>query len=182
MKNRSNMLLLGVLFASGCTTIPDHFPELSDSVESLSGYRISKTSTEDTGDLNALISELSTRPLILKSAVQIALLNNPLLQATYQDLDIAVAELIRAKRPMNPELSMGFIFPDDGNEFEISIVQNFMNLLTIPIRSKIAEAELESVKLDITGQVLDVIAQARVAYYEYLAGRESIAMLHQVVQ
>ena len=162
MKNRSNMLLLGVMFVTGCTTITDRFPELSDSVESLSGYRISKTSTENTGNLKALTSELLTRPLTLKSAVQIALLNNPLLQATYHDLDIAVAELVRANRPMNPELSTGFIFPNDANEFEISIVQNFMNLLTIPIRSKIAEAELESVKLDITGQVLDVIAQARV--------------------
>src|SRR5450432_4727707 len=63
-------------------------------------------------------------------AVEIALVNNPKLQETYDELDISQADLVQAGLLSNPTLggSVGFRSNGSGRpEYEVSIVQNFLD-------------------------------------------------------
>ena len=84
-------------------------------------------------------------PLNADRAVQVALLNNRELQARFEEIGIAQADVIQAGLITNPNFSANFRFPDrspSGTNIEYSIAQNFLELLVLPLRKRIANAQL----------------------------------------
>ena len=59
----------------------------------------------DADSIERRVGELLAKPLTADDAVQLALLNNRGLQATYQELGIAEAELVHAEMPEQPAAS-----------------------------------------------------------------------------
>src|SRR5262249_13802264 len=69
---------------------------------------------EEASAAHQTVAKLLESPLSVESAVQIAFLNSPSLQATFEELGISQADLAQAARVENPEIS-GFIrFPSEG--------------------------------------------------------------------
>src|SRR5690349_11008032 len=64
-------------------------------------------STDDVDSARARVGELLKQPLTPEGAVEIALLNNRGLQASFSELGIAEAERVRAGRLANPTFSFG---------------------------------------------------------------------------
>ena len=92
------VLALGVTLLGGCATFSGD--RGFGTVEQIARERLNKDVTwpRDDGErdnIRSAVKELLASPLSADNAVQAALLNNPGLQATYAELGIAEADLVR---------------------------------------------------------------------------------------
>lgn len=117
------------------------------------------------------VTALLAEPLTAEAAVQIALFNNRTLQATYESLGIARANLVQAGLMSNPILSgeVKAAISGPGPEVELSLTKNFLEVLYIPMRKKIAESKLEEAKLQVAVAVLDLAARVRSQHHRVQA-------------
>lgn len=160
------------------------FPDVQRSVEERLGKRVvwNRGSAEDeavAGEVRELLGE----PLTADEAVQIALLNNRNLQATYEELSIAQADLVQAGLLTNPVFEAELKFAEGTGDwaFEGGIVQDFIDLLQMPLRKRIAKGELESAKLRVAGEVIDVAAETRAAFYTTQAQTQMLELRRTVL-
>jgi cobalt-zinc-cadmium efflux system outer membrane protein len=124
--------------------------------------------------------------LSLDQAVQIALLNNPRLQSVYERIGIAQANLVQAGLLKNPifhaEVKLVDNVPGTKAIVEMAVVQDFMDVLMVPLRKRLARAQLRAMQARATGEVLDLASETRIRYVSLLAARESYQMRKQVLQ
>jgi cobalt-zinc-cadmium efflux system outer membrane protein len=115
-------------------------------------------------------------------AVQVALLNNRSLQATYEGLGVAQAELVQAGLLRNPvfDADVKFLEGGGGALVELAVVQDFLDVLYIPVRQKVAGASFEAEKLRVTGAVLDLAGEARRAFYDHAAAEQTLELRRTV--
>ena len=113
-----------ILATAGCATLSDDrgFGPVAATVAQHTGAQPRWTRTEsDRDSIKLLVTERLSRPLTADDAVQIALVNNPGLQASYADLGIGEAELVRAGRLPNPRFSFSRISNSQSLEIERSL-------------------------------------------------------------
>lgn len=130
-------------------------------------------SDEDHKALAGLLQEQLKQPLTADGAVQIALLNNRGLQATYWSLGIAEADLVQAGRLQNP--AFGYKHTQGGGDTSIerTLGFNLVSLITAPLASRIEGRRFEQTKLAVAEQALKVAAETRRAYYEAVAAAQA---------
>ena len=133
------------------------------------------------------IRELLEEPLSADAAVQIALLNNCRLQAVYEELGIGKAAVIDAGLASNPKLHGNATFghfddhsQESGGEYALEVGMDFLSILHARMRTSVAEAEFEVAKLRVTGAVMDLAAQTRLAYYRAQAAAQMLEMMRQI--
>jgi cobalt-zinc-cadmium efflux system outer membrane protein len=166
--------------AWGCATIE---PKLGfDDVQSAVADRIDREVQWDQGtpqDAHAResVAQLFGEELSLDASLQVALLNNPTLQATYEDLGVAQADLVQAGLLRNPVFS-GFARVPRGSpsqtNLEFDVAQEFVSLLFLPARKRVASANFEAKKLRVIDAVLDLAARVKAAYFG-LQASENVA-------
>jgi len=112
--------------------------------------------------------------------VQVALLANRGLQASYAELGVAEADLVQAGRLANP--SFGYMRVRGDGEFEIerALVFSVFQIVTMPIASKITRQRFEQAKLAVSAEMLSVAAETRRAYFGAVAAQEAIRYFEQV--
>jgi outer membrane protein TolC len=126
------------------------------------------------------VQRLLAKELTVGDAVQIALLNNPGLQASYAELGIAEADLVQAGRVGNPRSS--YLRTSHGGERKLEWALTFpiIDLLTIPLRTKIEDRRFALAKLDAGRRVLEVAAETRRTWYQAVAAQETARYAGQV--
>jgi outer membrane protein TolC len=175
---------LCVVILAGCATVSGNGG--FGAVEQVARERLDKDVKRQRGDseresVRATVKELLASPLSADNAVQIALLNNPGLQATYADLGIAEADLVQAGRMTNPHFA--YLRTSDGGERKIEWALTFpiIDLLTIPLRTRIERHRFEQVKLAVAGQMLHVANETRKSWIDAVAAGERARYLEQVL-
>jgi len=118
------------------------------------------------------VEHLLKRPLTADTAVQIALLNNPGLQAAYNELGIVEAEMVRASLPPNPSFSFSRIAGPLEYDIEAAIAADVLALATLPARAEIAVDRFRSAQLKAAEETLRTGMEARRSYYRAVAARE----------
>ncbi|MFS2117823.1 TolC family protein, partial [Herbaspirillum frisingense] len=108
----------------------------------------------------------ATRLASADDAVQIALINNPELQAAFAELGVAEADLVQAGRLPNPGFSFARTHAGDDIKIERSLSLGLMRLLTMPATARIEQRRFEQVRLSLAARVLALAAQTRQAYYQ----------------
>jgi len=177
-RRRIGLLFCLVFFAAGCAQVPKEagFNEVKDLVGQRVDYRLHwNQETEADHEVEKAIDELLKNELTADAAVQIALLNNPSLQAVYEDLGITQADVVEAGLLENPVLFGQVRFPnrsDESNNYEFGITQNFLNILMQPARKKLSAIRFEQVKLQVADEVIQLVAQVRRTYYSTLGARQ----------
>jgi outer membrane protein TolC len=136
-------------------------------------------SPEQAEEVSARVKQLLRKPLTADSAVQIALFNNRGLQAAYNALGIAQAEMVQAHLPPSPTISLERISNPLELEIERRIIGNILALATLPARASIATDRFEQAKLRAEEETLRTAADARRAFYMAVAARQSAAYLDQ---
>jgi outer membrane protein, heavy metal efflux system len=114
------------------------------------------------------VQALLRRDLTAERAVQIALLNNRELQARFEEIGIAQADVIQAGLISNPNFAGSFRFPNrppSGTNIEYAIAQNFLDLLVRPLRQRIATAQLTQNEIQAADEVLKLVAEVKIAFY-----------------
>ena len=168
---------------SGCTTFSrdSGFDAVQTAVKTRSGYE-PQWLRSDSDREHALTGarKLLAAPLTPDAAVQVALLNNRGLQATYADLGIAEADLVQAGRLRNPGFSFTRLRRADELEIERTFLLDVLGLLTLPVRTDLERRRFEITRTRVAAEVLLVAADTRRAYYRAVAAQESAKYADQV--
>jgi len=175
------------LWLSGCasTSPKEPFRDVAHDVETRSGHRVRwNQGGDDDREAEKAIDQLLSRELTADAAVQVALVANPTLRAKLEELAIAQSDLVQAGLLRNPVFSFGRTAWDmehiDPNLFA-TVEQDFLDVLTLPLRKRVAATELEATKLDVGDHVLELAAQVRTAFYNAQAA-EQVAQMRRLVE
>jgi outer membrane protein, heavy metal efflux system len=173
IRNLGLVLSAGAL--AGCAHVDPNpaFAELAKTVHLRTGKRVqwNRGSAEDAQAQSAVASLLS-RPLTADSSAQVALLNNHNLQATYEELGIAQADLVEAGLLRNPVFTFEKRFP--GQALEADLFKEFIDILLLPLRKRIAAAQFEAAKLRVGHEILTTAAEVRAAFYEHQGDQQLV--------
>jgi outer membrane protein, heavy metal efflux system len=171
-----------VVAVAGCatTTQPQSgFDQVQRTVLDRTGQQVVwNTSSADDGRADAAVGRLLESPLTPDIAVQIALLGNPSLQANFENLGIAQADFVRAGLLKNPVFNGAYEFASGGGlaKVNLSVTEDFLSILQIPLRKRVASAALESARLEAADACLNLSVRVRSAFYEYEAAQQILAL------
>jgi cobalt-zinc-cadmium efflux system outer membrane protein len=172
--------------ASGCSVPREAgFPDVAKAIQERTSLKIHwKTGTEEDRKVEGFVAELLDKELTEDSAVQIALLNNPALQAIFEDLGVAQADVVQAGLLENPQFTGSILFPlrTGLRKVDLGITQGFLSALLIPAKKRVAEAAFERVKLEVSQAVVDLATKTRIAYYHLVASRQMLAIGRAVLE
>ena len=184
---RRTVLALGAAgFLAGCASVPrdSGFANVRSDVESRTGQRVqwNRLSADDRS-VAAALDALLADGLDADRAVQIALLNNRRLQATYEDLGVAQADVVQAGLLRNPVFDgdAKFVEGGGGTLVELAVVQDFLDVFFIPLRRRVAATAFEAEKLRVTGAAIDLVGEVRAAYYTHVAAEQALELRRTVV-
>jgi outer membrane protein TolC len=136
----------------------------------------------DRDALDKRVAELLAKPLSADDAVQIALLSNKGLQASFAELGITEAELVQAGRLPNPGFSFGRNTRGNEVEIERGIHFNLARLLAMPLMSEVEGRRFARVQSETTQQMLSLASQTRKAWIAAVAAGETVGYMQQVRQ
>lgn len=178
------VLLGAILFGSACGTIAPRagFTDVQGLVRERLAARLNwaeEGSPED-AEVNDHVRDLLSRELTPEAAVQIALLRNRTLQAAYTELGVAQADLVQAGLLQNPVLTadVRFGINSPGLGADIGVVQEFLSILQIPLRKRVAKAAFERTKLQVAAAVVELAMTVKATFYA-LQGAEQMLELRQ---
>ncbi len=182
-RSRTLALVLSAVFLGGCATFSQDGG--FDGVETMARERLDKEvkwvkSDRDAEQAQATVKKLLATPLTVDAAVQIALLNNRGLQATYAELGIAEADLVQAGRLRNPGFSFARLTRADDVEIERTFLFDLLGLITMPIRTELEQRRFELAKIRVTAETLQVAADTRRAFFSAVAAQEAVKYMDQV--
>jgi cobalt-zinc-cadmium efflux system outer membrane protein len=172
-----------VLLAFGCATPPADvaFAEVQKSVSGRTGHRLvwHRAAAEDAETAQA-VQALLDRPLTAENAVQVALLRNRDLQATFEGIGIAQADLLQASRLTNPGISAAAQFGTSagvGSRYDVSVTQSFLEAISLALRRRLAARELAAVQWRVADAVMSMASEVKTAVYELQAAEPSLPLL-----
>jgi cobalt-zinc-cadmium efflux system outer membrane protein len=129
------------------------------------------------------VNELLTGGVTRDRAVEIALVNNPSLQVTYEELGVSQADMVQAGLLSNPTLSGSVGFPLRGSlEYEASLTQNFLDLFVLPLRKRVARQQFTADTLRVAHETLRVATEVRRAVSMYQAQARMVELEHSIVE
>ena len=185
---RALFLAGAALLASGCATIQKErgHAEVAALVEERIGRKTRwNQGTPEDAEVARHLDALLAKDLSSDSAVEIALLNNPALQATYEDLGVSQADMVQAGLLTNPTLSgsIGFPLSSDGvSETEFSLVQEFVDLFTLPLRKRVAKEQFIADTLRVAHEALATAAEVKKTYSQVQARQQLVELRRMVLE
>ena len=174
--------------ALGCASVSPKpaFEDVSKLVEERGGARLHwDQGTPADDQVRAHIADLLRGTLTAETAVEIALVRNLGLVATYEELGIAQADLVQAGLLRNPTFGARVRFSStaaNSTPTDFSIAQDFLGLFTLPLRKRVAAAELDAVKARVGGAVLALAAQVREAVVALQAAQAMVEVRRLVLE
>lgn len=116
------------------------------------------------------VRELIAGGLTADEAVSVALLNNRSFQSLFQSIGVSRADVVQSGLWTNPSLVVGTRFIEGGGRSEVTfgLAQQLVDLWQIPVRKKIAEAQLEQTMLAVLDEAVRIATTTRSLYYDVL--------------
>jgi cobalt-zinc-cadmium efflux system outer membrane protein len=170
----------------GCAAPDASVDRVQSTVSERTGQRLhwDRGGPED-AQIEQGVHDLLRRPLTAERAVQVALLSNRELQARFEEIGIAQADLIQAGLLSNPNFATSIRLPDrspSGTNVEYSIAQNFLDLLVMPLRKRVAAAQVAEAETRAADQVLRLAAEVKIAFYTAQARQQLLGRLRVVTE
>ena len=176
------------LAIAGCagTNPKAAFHEVDDTATARTGASVHWLRQDSSNrPVTEIITPLLKTNLSAQSVVQIALLNNRSLQAAFEEIGISQADLAQASRLPNIEIAGSWRFPNrppSAADIEYSAAGNLLDLLTLPVRKKIATRNLEQTKLKVANTILSLVGEVQAAFYTLQAQMELTGRLEVILE
>ena len=157
------LMTLAALGLGGCAGFSKDggFDAVADATHAHLGKEVKwPRSAQTQAEADAQVTALLAHPLSVEDAVQIALLNNRMLQGAFQELGISEAELVQAGRLQNPRFDLRHA--GAAGQYDIE-------------KRRFAQTQNSVVQ-----RVAQLARDTREAFYAAVAARESIEHLQQV--
>ena len=171
---------------AGCASVDAEpgFRDMAATVESRTGHPLHwDRGTEADAKVDDAVRQLLAKRLTAAAAVQIALLRNPTLQATYENLSLAQADVVQAGLLSNPVFTADITTAErealDPNLI-LGLTQSFLDLLLIPAKTKIAKSAFDEARYRVGNAVLELVRDVQTAYFAAVAA-EQTALLRRTV-
>lgn len=177
------ILIAIIVSVSGCSVVntTESFNEIQlKTDEKINSKIVWNQDEQKAKEVDIAVKKLLSKTLSVSDTVQIALLNSPSLQATYEEIGIAQADLVQAGLLQNPVFSIERRL--SGKSLELDIAQDFIDVLFIPLRTKVAENTLEATKRKVASEVIEHASKTKLAYYELQSHMQELEMLQKVSQ
>jgi outer membrane protein TolC len=175
--------MLAVLGLGGCAGFSKDggFDAVANTTRAHLGKEVKwPRSAQTQAEVDTRVTELLAHPLSVEDAVQIALLNNHMLQAAFQELGISEAELVQAGRLPNPRFDLRHASAAGQYDVEETLSFNVLALLTMPYTHDIERRRFAQTQNLSVQRVAQLAKDTREAFYAAVAARESIDYLQQV--
>jgi cobalt-zinc-cadmium efflux system outer membrane protein len=130
------------------------------------------------------VRKLLRKPLTVDTAVQIALLNNRSLQATFEEIGLSAADLIEAATIPNPRFDLAIRFPDkppSGTYVDYGAAIDFLSIIMIPLKKQVAKVQLEAAALRVADATLELVSQVKSAFYSLQASQQLLRRFEVIV-
>jgi cobalt-zinc-cadmium efflux system outer membrane protein len=130
------------------------------------------------------VRRLLRKPLTLDTAVQIALVNNRSLQATFEEIGLSAADLIQAATIPNPRFDLAIRFPDkppSGTYIDYGAAIDFLSIIMIPLKKRVAKVQLEAAALRVADATLELVLQVKTAFYSLQASQQLLRRFKEIV-
>jgi cobalt-zinc-cadmium efflux system outer membrane protein len=130
------------------------------------------------GRVPAAVSTLLAKPLDRDAAVRIAIAMNRRLQAQYDELGIAASEVASATvlAPLEVDLEYKYALEGDGTELEIDATQDILDLIQIPQRRGIANAQLAATRARAVAATVSLVARVESAFVDVVASQQELEL------
>ena len=173
----ASLTLLITFTLAGCARVDARrdFADVRQTVHDRTAQQVQwRSSSAEDAQADAAVRDLLSRPLDADTAVQVGLLNNRNLQASYEQLGVAQATLVRAGLLRNPvfDVDAKFLEGGGGTIVEMSFLQSLGDVLTMSLRKRLAASQVQESKARVTGDVLAVAGQVRRAFVELQAAQQ----------
>lgn len=176
-------LLAAPLLLAGCASLSGNggIAPVQDAAKThLGATLLPAASEQDLDSIDRRVAELLGQPLSADSAVQIALLNNRGLQASFQELGIAEAEMVQASRLPNPGFSIARLRRGDEREIERSFSFDLAHLVALPLARQIEGRRFAAVQRSVAMEMLSLAAETRKAFYAAVAAEQTAGYMRDV--
>ena len=121
------------------------------------------------------VRTLLRQPLTIDTAVQIALLNSRSLQATFEEIGLSAADVREAATVPNPRFDLAIRVPDkppSGTYIDYNTAIDFLSIIMIPLKKRVAQDRLESVALRVADDTLELVSKVKIAFYSLQASQQ----------
>jgi cobalt-zinc-cadmium efflux system outer membrane protein len=180
--------VVALVTLAGCATVqPDaRFADVRRVVEERLGQELA-WNREPAPDpaIRARIDALLAPPLTAGAAVQIALLNSTSLQAVFEDLGVAQADLVQAGLIRNPDIAGFFRVPDRppaGLNWNVGVDFWPLDIFLVPLRKRLSGAALDAAERRVSSAVIDTAGQTRATYYAAWSDERAVNVQRDVTE
>jgi cobalt-zinc-cadmium efflux system outer membrane protein len=128
---------------------------------------------------------LLAQPLTPEAAAQVALWRNRQLLARFEEIGISQADYAQAGRLANPSLSYGRLSPGGHGrsaKIEASLIEDLLDPLLLPLRKRLAAADLEATRLRVGQAMLDTVGEAKRSLVEAQAAASLVERLRVIAE
>lgn len=172
-------LLAIIILSVGCSKLPppsDYYVSstLSNKIGSQAEWRRGYCLDEEA---RCFILSILENELSADTAVQVAFLNNPKVQATFEELGVARADLIEAGLLSNPSFELEIRYPHTKRlktNIEYILTTSLLDLFLLPLRTRLSKTEFEQTKVRVTNELLNLAFEVRETYFELIAERKKV--------
>jgi multidrug efflux system outer membrane protein len=162
-------IVCAVLALAGCASVtsPD---ALRRDVDEMAASRTGLPAGTPRETLQQLLAK---QPLTADTAVRVALLNSPALEASLAALAISDADRVQAAQLPNPHVSLARLREGQALEIERMLSFNVISLLTLPWRAQYANESLQLARLRAAQEVIRTAAETRKAWFNAVAAQQT---------
>ncbi len=185
---RRLVLLSAALGLAGCASVRPQ-AAFADVRQTLDGRTeaavVWRTGAEEDARADRAVDSLLALPLTAEAAVSVALLNNRRLQAVYEDVGVAQADLVQAGLLANPLVGAGARFPLESGgapDLQFSVATGFLSVFTRGLRQGVARSAVEAAQLRVAAAVLRMEADTRTAFFRAQADAARLGLQRTVVE
>ncbi|MFI4911312.1 MAG: TolC family protein [Sedimentisphaeraceae bacterium JB056] len=175
MRIAKPLMLILLIYIAGCSDVSTDpsaaFSDIQKDIYGRTGHYISwNTQSKEDKAVEQKVQKMLKGSITADQAVQIALLNNPKIQAFYERLGVAQARLVQAGLLKNPVFDASLKFVEgSGNDYILGMgaAQDFLDILLIDLRVERQQANFDLVKAMVTSEVMNLASQAQMAFFSY---------------
>jgi outer membrane protein TolC len=184
-RTRLTAILSGAMLLGGCASFgPDGgFAAVEQTARDRLGKDVRwARAAADQDAIGQRVAELLAKPLAADDAVQLALLNNRGLQASFFELGIAEAEVVQAGRLPNPGFTFSRLQRGSEVELERGVHFSLARLIALPLLGRVAANRFEQARQMAALSMLSLAADTRKAWVNAVAAEESVRYTRKVMQ
>jgi cobalt-zinc-cadmium efflux system outer membrane protein len=180
--------LCSLALASGCASVqPEAGHEgVAKLVQERTGYKTRWEKGPPADEhIARWVEQLLGGGLSRDRAVEIALVNNPTLQALYEELGVSQADMVQAGLLPNPRIAGSVGFPLNGTslvEYEASLAEDFLGIFLLPLRQRVARQRFMAETVRVAHQTMSVAAEAKRAFATLQAQSSLLELRRSLVE